>query len=204
MGKPRLLIIGGKPFNVPPQISEHFEIAKHIEQDQMKFSLPSADYVMVICNWVNHSAISSVRNSMPRTPVIWVRKGWPAMRAELLRRGLIPEAEIETPEMVEEPEEPESSTPMSEEELESATRPRETPVQSEVDRMFQEFMRLTEESTRFALERAKLLEDQRNLEVKIEAVEKQLEVLKPFAENFKVLAASARNVREALEQLQRK
>jgi hypothetical protein len=328
MAKPRLLIIGGKPFNVPKQLLDHFEIAKHIEQDQAKFSFPNADYIFVITNWVNHSAISSARKAMPRTPVIWVRKGWPAMRAELLRQGLIEEAveaeafvengTMDEPETV--PEDPAAA--MTEEELEAATRPAQevptngatpepppspppvptpkkdeaevhslwkahvmkyvgdncqrfgidmmkaaeffsvalhedvtqhdlkaefdlddsaalslfysfgksrgqfrmrlglapihagkrprfarasppppapvpVPVPSEVDRMLQEYMRLSQE-------KSKLIEEQHNLEAKIESVNKQLEIMKPFAEHFKGLAAAAKKVREALEQQQNK
>ncbi len=330
MANPRLLIIGGKPFNVPPRLKDYFEIARHIEQEERKFGFPSVDYILVITNWVNHAAISAARKALPRTPVIWVRKGWPAMSAELRRRGLIPEEAVVEPEPeavaiaeVTGPPEPEDSfAKMTEEQLDAATRPELQPVQetavpqtpalpapvtaefprrmnydeemavlwkshvmkfvgdtcpkfgadmtkaveffsvalheefapedlkkefglsdddahglyvsfgksrgqfrakwnlppihtkakvlkakpaplppvpvpSEVDRMLQEYTRLTQE-------KSKLLEEQHALEGKIEAVNKQLEIMKPFADHFKGLAAAAKKVREALEQQQRK
>lgn len=321
MKKPRLLVIGGKPFNIPPPLKAYFEIAKHIEQDQSKFSICSADYILVITNWVNHSAIQSARKALPNTPVVWVKKGWPSMRAEFIRRGIIadevvPQDSLEPP--VQEPaidpaaESPVADDPfasMTEEQLELATRPDPKsegavmkhspdepadkigplwkahvmkfvgdaaarvslnmekaveflsvalneefvpddlrkeldlseiaahslyisfgksrgqfrarnglppihtrakprvrtpalpppppPVPSEVDRMVQEFTRLTQE-------KSKLLEEQHVIEGKIEAVNKQLEIMKPFSEHFKGLAAAAKKVREALEHQHKK
>ena len=334
MSKPRLLLIGGKAFNVPSELRTHFDIARHIEQEDKKFAtMPTVDYILVITNWVNHGAIASARKSLPKTPIIWVRKGWPAMSAELQRRGLLaaPVAPVtEVPEeviaeIVEAPPVPDDPfAKMTDEQLEAATRPevvlpvQETavpqpiapvaptpertdpilksldeanagwqaqvmkfcaeacpalgidpmkavdffsvalheelgppdlkaqfdlsdesahglyisfgksrgqyrtkfglapihtrskivkpraapppppaPVPSEVDRMLQEYMRLTSE-------KSKLLEEQHDLEAKIEAVNKQLEIMKPFADHFKNLAAAAKKVREALEQQGRK
>ncbi len=337
MANPRLLIIGGKPFNVPPRLKDYFEIARHVEQEERKLgTLPTVDYILVITNWVNHGAIATARKVLPGVPVIWVRKGWPAMSAELRRRGLIPEEAVapepEVPEAPEpvaagEPKEDEFAS-MTEEQLEAATRPEVQPVQetavpqtpalpapvtaptnaetpkrpdaydiemgklwqghvmkfvgdtfakfgadmtkaveffsvalheefapedlkkefglsdddahglyvsfgksrgqfrakwnlppihtrakvlkprpapvappvpvpSEVDRMLQEYTRLTQE-------KSKLLEEQHVLEGKIEAVNKQLDIMKPFADHFKGLAAAAKKVREALEQQQRR
>lgn len=335
MANPRLLIIGGKQFNIPPRLSDHFQIVRQIEQDEKKFSFPSVDYILVITNWVNHAAIASARKAMPGTPVIWVRKGWPAMSAELRRRGLIPVEAVVEPEPdeaapVEPPTIPDDEfANMTEEQLEAATKPEPVPalpapvtaapqtppaevtattstnaeverkgeadagwkaqvmkfaadncpelgidllkaveffsvalheelgpadlkaefglsdeaahslyisfgksrgqyrmkfglapihtrakiskprpvavpaqqapapVPSEVDRMLQEYMRLTQE-------KSKLLEEQHALEAKIEGVNKQLEIMKPFADHFKSLAAAAKKVREALEQQQRR
>lgn len=337
MAKPRLLLIGGKAFNVPAELRTYFDIARHIEQEDKKFAtMPTVDYILVLTNWVNHGAIASARKSLPKTPIIWVRKGWPAMSAELQRRGLI-QAPAAPPEIPEEviaevaeappvPDDPFAS--MTDEQLEAATRPEVTvpvqettvpqtatpaapaapgaeintpypdglkdanagwqaqvmkfcaencpdlgidpmkavdffsvalheelgppdlkaqfdlsdeaahglyisfgksrgqyrvkfglppihtrakiarpratppppvpaPVPSEVDRMLQEYMRLT-------AEKSKLLEEQHVLEDKIVGVNKQLEIMKPFAEHFKGLAVAAKKVREALEQQGRK
>ena len=328
MANPRLLIIGGKQFNIPPRLKDYFDIARHIEQEERKLgTLPNVDYILVITNWVNHGAIASARKVMPKTPVIWVRKGWPAMSAELRRRGLIPEEAVvpQEPEPEVAPPPVETAEPedefakMTDEQLEEATRPEPAPVlpavtappqsqeepaprpvaqddemtanwkgavmkfvgefctkidmtkavdffsvalheefspedlkkefgindedarslfvsfgksrgqfrakwglapihtrakllktrpqapvppapvpvPSEVDRMLQEYMRLTQE-------KSKLLEEQHALEAKIEGVNKQLEIMKPFADHFKSLAAAAKKVREALEQQSRK
>jgi len=141
IAKRRMLVIGGKAFNIPKQLHDHFNIVKQIEQDERRVpQLPHVDYVLCITNWVNHGAIATARKQIPNVPMIWVRKGWNAMRAELVRRGLIPDEvpdateaeEVETavePEMSVEDDVPvEIEDPLasvSEEELERMTRPEE-------------------------------------------------------------------------------
>ena len=86
-----VLMVGGKPFNVPPEFYQHFDLVKHIEQDSSKpsGSLPNVDYIVVLTNWVDHSTIEQVKRKLPGTPVVYVQKGWNAMRAEFERRGII-------------------------------------------------------------------------------------------------------------------
>ena len=132
--KKRILVVGGKPFNLPRQLADHFYIVKQIEQDQKRFQIPqNIEFVLVLTNWVNHTAIQTVQRQT-NVPIIWVRKGWNAMKAELQRRGLVPPDPEEVPEPLEEtePVEVEPETPatsgddtssMSEEELERLTRP---------------------------------------------------------------------------------
>jgi hypothetical protein len=130
--KPRLLIIGGMHRNVPPQLSQYFDIARHVEQSDRRFGTtwPHVDHIMVITNWVNAGAVSSARKGLPNADVIWVHAGWRSIRDELIRRHLITleeaapvadqETEIHAPPSADDP-----YANMSLEELEKATRPEE-------------------------------------------------------------------------------
>lgn len=98
MAKPRVLLIGGKPFNVPKEFGEHFDLIRHIEQDERHIAmLPKVDYIVVLTNWVNHSAIAACRRQLNAVPLVWVNKGWNAMEAEFLRRGIIKPEPVAVP-----------------------------------------------------------------------------------------------------------
>lgn len=97
-GKPRVLLIGGKPFNVPKEFETHFDLIRHIEQDERHISmLPKVDYIVVLTNWVNHSAIAACRRQLAAIPLVWVNKGWNAMEAEFVRRGIIKPEPVAVP-----------------------------------------------------------------------------------------------------------
>jgi hypothetical protein len=92
MTKPTVLWVGGKPFNVPPEFTEHFDIVKHIEQDEKRMSgrLPEVDFVIILTNWVSHNQQNHIKKYIrPGTPIVWVQKGWNAMKVELERRGIL-------------------------------------------------------------------------------------------------------------------
>jgi hypothetical protein len=97
-GKPRVLLIGGKPFNVPKEFEEHLDLIRHIEQDERHIAmLPKVDYIVVLSNWVNHSAVAACRKQLNEVPVVWVNKGWNAMYPEFLRRGIIKPEPVAVP-----------------------------------------------------------------------------------------------------------
>ena len=90
MTKPRVVIVGGMHFNVPAEFFEHFELVKHIEQSTNRLNqLPRCDYVFAISDWVSHGIVKAIKRETG-LPIIWLRKGWNAMKAELQKRGLIP------------------------------------------------------------------------------------------------------------------
>jgi len=89
MSLKKVIIVGGMPFNVPPELKENFEIVGHITQDQNKIGrLPSCDLILAITDWVAHSQVKRAKDDTGAT-VVWVKKGWPQMRAELMRRHLL-------------------------------------------------------------------------------------------------------------------
>jgi len=90
MSKPRVVIVGGMHFNVPAEFFEHFELVKHIEQATNRLNqLPRCDYVFAISDWVSHGMVKAIKRETG-LPIIWLRKGWNAMKAELQKRGLVP------------------------------------------------------------------------------------------------------------------
>jgi hypothetical protein len=100
MKKPKVLWVGGKPFNVPDEFHERFDIVRHIEQDEKRLSgsLPNVDFILILTNWVSHKAETFVRTGLPDVPVVWTGKGWNSIKVELERRGLLqPEVSVVEP-----------------------------------------------------------------------------------------------------------
>jgi hypothetical protein len=135
----KVIILGGMTCNVPHQLLEHFEVVRQYQQDEVNIrgTVPQADLIFVIRNWVSHKQINTLKLQRPSVPMIWLNKGWNSMREELERRELIERVAVAVPE---EPLEddgldseglPEAEVDplekMSDEELEKLTRPEPAP-----------------------------------------------------------------------------
>lgn len=89
-GLPKVLLVGGLDFNIPKELYTHFNIVKHLSQKNRRIhQVPNADYIFVISDWANHSMVETVKKQT-KAPVIWLRKGWAAMKEELSRRSILP------------------------------------------------------------------------------------------------------------------
>lgn len=142
MPKTRAIIIGGLGFNVPKQLHRYFDVVKHYHQDKCDkvATAPDCDIILIIRDYVHHSAIETITAMLPGVPIVAARAGWSHLYTELERRRLLPALE----EIM--PQEPELDAPVVEpalppvpledqitdEELERLTappRPPQAPVQ---------------------------------------------------------------------------
>lgn len=119
MSRSRVIIVGGMGFNIPEELTQAFEIAKHVEQSTSfrVGTLPSADYIFVIADYASHNLVTAVKQQV-KVPVIWLSKGWAAMKAELQRRSILPpdsSPATRAPEAA--PQEPPTTTGLSEDDL---------------------------------------------------------------------------------------
>lgn len=98
--KIRVLVVGGKPYDLSEEFLERFEVVKHVEQDQSvsaSLSHIRVDYVLVLTNWVEHASINAVKNRVS-APIVFLNKGWVHQKRELERRGILtPDAPAPAP-----------------------------------------------------------------------------------------------------------
>lgn len=86
---PKVILVGGLDFNVPKELYTHFEVVKHLTENRRFQKLPDADFIFVLSNWANHATVDTVKKQS-KVPVVWLRKGWAAMKEELVRRSILP------------------------------------------------------------------------------------------------------------------
>lgn len=102
MKKPKALVLGGKPFNLPAELRRLVEIERHIVQEDLKhWSPPSIsskyDLVLVIAEFALPRVVEEVKR-MVRVPVIHLQRGWGRMREELIQHGFLTnEVDLSTP-----------------------------------------------------------------------------------------------------------
>lgn len=122
MGRTRAVVLGGKDFNVPKQLHRYFELVKHFHQDKSSriTGMPDCDIILVIRDYIHHSAIEQAAALAPGVPIVAARAGWSHMYAELERRKLLP-----TPQDMAVPEEMLTETPTAQETLEPPVPPEE-------------------------------------------------------------------------------
>lgn len=140
MSKPRAIIIGGMGFNVPKQVHRYFDVVKHYLQDKCDkvASAPECDIILIIRDYVHHSAIETITGMLPGVPIVAARAGWSHLYTELERRRLLPIPEdvvVPEPEPVEPPAEPALppvpvEDQITDEELERLTAPPPPPPPS--------------------------------------------------------------------------
>ncbi|MGH9391891.1 MAG: hypothetical protein ACRD1Z_19995 [Vicinamibacteria bacterium] len=187
MSKPRLLVVGGKGFNVPRQLGDHFEIVRHIEQEEKKIgTLPAVDYILVITNWVNHGAIEQVKKALPDVPVVWVKAGWRSMEAELVRRQIIsPPAEP----ALDEPEPESSPAP------ENPGPDLDHDTLKAADDLMAEYLLLKEEREKALEEKAEVRMRMADVEAKLQELDAKIEKLRPVAEAMSVLSKAVKGAK---------
>ncbi len=119
MERQRVIIVGGRDYNIPKELRERFEIVRHYEQKTSRIDqLPAADYVFVITDFVNHNVVDAVKRQSS-IPVVWLGRGWSHMKLELQRRSILPpDSAPEAAEPAREEEKAQSTTTgLSEDEL---------------------------------------------------------------------------------------
>ena len=100
---PKLMIVGGKPFNVPGQVYRHFEVIQHITQEQRKpVAKTGAEYILVIRSWVSHGQVRDAVSANPTAKVVQIIKGWAHMIEQFQKYGI----DLTEKEPQEVPEEP--------------------------------------------------------------------------------------------------
>lgn len=107
--KARIILVGGMNYNIPDELKEKFEIVKHITQGSKYNLLPQAQYVFVLTDYANHNIVEQVKKDS-KLPVIWLQRGWAAIKAELQKRSLLPP---DTPEAAPAAPAPQNSAPAS-------------------------------------------------------------------------------------------
>lgn len=93
MAKPKVLLVGGMDYNVPPQLKDHFDVVRHITQGGKFQSLPKADYVFVITEWAGHNLVENVKAKTDAPFIPLARGGWEAIKQDLKRRSILPPEE---------------------------------------------------------------------------------------------------------------
>ena len=96
MTKPKAIIVGGKPFNVPRQLHLYFDVVLHIHQDKTRsFTIRPCNIVIVIRDFISHKAMARVVDQLKRIderiPIVAARVGWAHLYTELVRRNLLPQ-----------------------------------------------------------------------------------------------------------------
>lgn len=91
MTRPQVIVVGGMAFNIPKELTEQFEIVKHVEQSSSYRvgSVPQAEYIFVISDFASHNLVDVVRNQLS-VPVIYLPRGWSGMKIELQKRSILP------------------------------------------------------------------------------------------------------------------
>lgn len=182
--KSRVLLIGGKKFNVPRQFADHFEIVRHIEQEEKRFqSMPRVDYVVIITNWVNHSAVQAATQGLPGVPLVYVRAGWKSMVAEFVKRGMM---EVPTEPVPDDPPEVEEAAPPPPEPAPSGKVDSHEALKRAED-MLVEYLMHKEE-------RQKVMKEVGVLTEKLRDLDKTIAELKPVAEAIGLLTKAVHEV----------
>jgi hypothetical protein len=165
MSRPKVIIVGGMEFNIPEELTQAFEVTKHVEQSTSfrVGTLPAADYIFVIADYASHNLVTVVKQQV-KAPVIWLSKGWAAMKAELQRRSILPpdsSPETRAPEAP--PQAPATTTGLSEDELwelyktklieaaKSALKPREPVSETDLADILGDLVGLPPEDCRLLL-----------------------------------------------------
>lgn len=90
--KPRVLMVGGKACGIPGELRERFFVVRHVSNEMggwASLGRLRVDYVFIIVNFTDHSWIERVRARV-RAPIVFLRKGWPHMKARLEALGILP------------------------------------------------------------------------------------------------------------------
>ena len=93
----KMIVVGGKDYNVSKHLRNTFEIVLHVEQDgKAPPSLPPADFILVIANWIDHGRLNHVRSIAPKNcPIVYTRRGgWSEAVNRLEELKLITEDDV--------------------------------------------------------------------------------------------------------------
>lgn len=102
MNRPKALVLGGKPFNLPAELRRLIDVERHIVQADLKHWCPPSisgkyDMVLVIAEFSIPRVVEEIKRRV-HVPVIHLQRGWGRMREELIRHGFLTnEVDLSTP-----------------------------------------------------------------------------------------------------------
>jgi hypothetical protein len=101
--KTRLVFVGGRTRNIPPEVSRLFDVVYHLDQEmkQIPVRAKKADAVVILAKWVSHGMIRWAKENYKT--VISVDGGLSSVREALINSGLWPEKAKPAPVVPESP-----------------------------------------------------------------------------------------------------